>query len=79
MNFSTLPVGRSKCPSYIGIEGILLRETQNTLQLISKDNKIRSKDVTYVLSFDNIPLFSLPLSLSLSLSHTHTHTVDSYS
>lgn len=44
-------VGRSKCPSYIGVEGILLRETQNTLQLISVDNKIRSKgSMTIVLS-----------------------------
>ena len=36
---------RSKCPSYVGVEGILLQETQNTLHLIAKDNKIRSKGV----------------------------------
>ncbi len=43
---SLLSVVRSKCPSYIGVKGILLQETQNTLRLIDTDNKIRSKDVT---------------------------------
>ena len=43
---SIVRVCRSKCPSYVGIEGILLKETQNTLQLISKDNKIRSEEDT---------------------------------
>ena len=35
-------VVRSKCASYVGKEGILLQETQNTLKLICRDNKIRS-------------------------------------
>lgn len=39
---SIMKVERSKCPSYVGIEGILLLETQNTLQLICKDNLIRT-------------------------------------
>lgn len=34
---------RSKCSSCVGKEGILLQETQNTLKLICRDNKIRSQ------------------------------------
>ena len=40
---SILRVWRSKCPSYVGTEGIMLQETQNTLRLIAKDNKIRGE------------------------------------
>ncbi len=43
-------VVRSKCPSYVGIEGILLQETQNTLKLISRDNCIRS-ELPYRVNF----------------------------
>ena len=37
-----IKVVRSKCSSYVGKEGILLQETQNTLKLICRDNKIRT-------------------------------------
>lgn len=37
-----LKVWRSKCPTYVGIEGILLQETQNTLRIIAKDNRVRT-------------------------------------
>ena len=40
---SILRVCRSKCPCYVGIEGILLQETQNTLRIIGMDDKIRSE------------------------------------
>ncbi|KAF7990571.1 hypothetical protein HCN44_000376 [Aphidius gifuensis] len=33
---------RSKCPSLIGIEGIILQDTRNTFQVIGKDNIIRT-------------------------------------
>lgn len=45
---SMMKVWRSKCPSYVGTEGILLQETQNTLRLIAKDNKIRSETIGQV-------------------------------
>ena len=38
------PVARSKCPSYVGLKGIVLQETLNTFKLISSDNKLRSKE-----------------------------------
>ncbi|KAL5466873.1 hypothetical protein EMCRGX_G031030 [Ephydatia muelleri] len=37
-----IKVVRSKCSSCVGKEGILLQETQNTLKLICRDNKIRT-------------------------------------
>lgn len=40
---SILRVWRSKCPNYVGTEGILIQETQNTLRLIVKENKMKSK------------------------------------
>ena len=55
-------VERSKCPSYVGIEGILLLETQNTLQLICKDNLIRSE--TEIIRQDINFMTSVPFSLS---------------
>lgn len=39
----TPPVVRSKCPSYVGTEGIVLQETQNTLKVICKDHRIKSE------------------------------------
>ncbi len=44
------PVARSKCPSYVGREGIVLQETQNTLKMICRDSKIRSESTYHVLS-----------------------------
>ena len=36
-------VGKSKCPGYVGITGIVVQETQNTFKLICKDNRVRSE------------------------------------
>ncbi|XP_060075358.1 ribonuclease P protein subunit p29-like [Ylistrum balloti] len=38
---SLLTVQRSKCPSYVGVTGILLQETKNTFLLITRDNKVK--------------------------------------
>jgi hypothetical protein len=32
------------CPTHVGIEGICLMETKSTLQIISKDNRLRYPD-----------------------------------
>ncbi|KAL6067308.1 RNase P/RNase MRP complex subunit, variant 3 [Balamuthia mandrillaris] len=32
---------RSKCPSYLGMEGILAQETEHTFQLITKKNQLK--------------------------------------
>ncbi|KAI8815005.1 hypothetical protein BJ742DRAFT_481 [Cladochytrium replicatum] len=37
-----LTVVRSKCPTYVGQSGILLKETENMFELIGNDNKLRS-------------------------------------
>ena len=42
-------VSRSRCPSYIGIQGIVLQETQNTLKLICKDDKLRGKQTGAII------------------------------
>lgn len=62
---SILRVWRSKCPSYVGIEGILLQETQNTLQLIPKDNRIRSEGRCLMLGVFNAKPLPMPLPLPL--------------
>ncbi len=46
-NYTFVSVVRSKCPSYVGTEGILLQETQNTLKLIGKDNSMKSAFADY--------------------------------
>ena len=38
---SCLTVQRSKCPSYVGVTGIVLQETRNTFKLITKENKVK--------------------------------------
>lgn len=37
-----LMVTRSKCPSYIGVKGIVILETKNTLKIICPDDQLRS-------------------------------------
>ena len=36
-----LTVATASCSSHLGLEGIVLMETKNTLQMISRDNKLR--------------------------------------
>lgn len=38
-----LTVRQSKCPSFIGVHGIVIKETRNMFQLITPENKIKSK------------------------------------
>lgn len=52
-----ITVQKSKCPSYIGTEGIVLQETQNTFKLICKDDKLKSKYETNLASY---PALSSP-------------------
>ena len=40
-----LMITRSKCPSHIGIKGIVVLETKNTFQIICEDDKLRSKSI----------------------------------
>jgi len=34
-------VAGAKCPTHVGVEGLVVMETKNTLQIISKDNRVR--------------------------------------
>ena len=70
----TVAVGRSKCPSYIGVEGILLRETQNTLQLISTDNKIRSTQWCAIFWSGHSQITIIVIIPSYTLTHTHSYS-----
>lgn len=36
-------VTRSRCPSLVGITGIVAMDTKNTFKILGKDNKLRSK------------------------------------
>ena len=36
-------VVRSRCPSTVGIKGIIIQDTKNTFRLLSEDDVIRSK------------------------------------
>ena len=44
-----ITVQKSKCPSYIGTQGIVLQETQNTFKLICEDDKLKSKCETNII------------------------------
>ncbi|KAL3860075.1 hypothetical protein ACJMK2_010243 [Sinanodonta woodiana] len=37
-----LTVKKSKCPSYVGISGIVLQETRNMFKMITRDNMVKS-------------------------------------
>ncbi|TPX69317.1 hypothetical protein SpCBS45565_g02502 [Spizellomyces sp. 'palustris'] len=40
-----LTVAKSKCPTYIGISGIVIKETENMFYIITKDDCMKSKTV----------------------------------
>jgi len=40
---SIITVTRAKCPSLVGASGIVLQETKNTLKIITKDDRLKSK------------------------------------
>lgn len=42
-----LIVKRSRCPSYIGMSGLVIMETKNTFQIICEDDKLRSNYYYY--------------------------------
>ena len=44
-------VVRSKCPSLVGIEGIIVQDTKCTFRILSEDNLIRSKLSIEVYNF----------------------------
>lgn len=46
-----ISVIRSKCPSLVGVSGIILQDTKNTFRLIGEDDVIRSMYNKYINSF----------------------------
>ena len=40
-------VDKSKCPSYVGVRGIVLQETQNTFKLITSSDRLKSEWITH--------------------------------
>ena len=38
-----ITVRKTKCPSLLGLSGIVLMETRNTFKIISKDDKLKCK------------------------------------
>ena len=38
---SCVTVQKSKCPSYIGVSGIVLQETRNMFKVITKDDQVK--------------------------------------
>mgnify|MGYP001864341068 CR=1 FL=1 len=41
MHTLVLSVTKSKCPSYVGITGIILQEFKHVFKIITKDNKLK--------------------------------------
>ncbi|KAJ8041384.1 Ribonuclease P protein subunit p29 [Holothuria leucospilota] len=39
---SLIQVTKSKCPTYVGVCGILLQETKNTFKIITEENKLKT-------------------------------------
>ena len=46
-----LMVTRSKCPSHVGLDGIVVMETKNTFQIICKDDRTKSKMINSAIKF----------------------------
>ena len=70
-----LMVTKSKCPSYIGVKGIVIMETKNTLKIICADDKIRSmimKSNTYFIILIQILISSFiqPYLREIVFSHS---------
>lgn len=43
-------VVRSKCPSYVGVEGIVVMDTKNTFRILAQDNVVRSMTMFFYKS-----------------------------
>ncbi|XP_011297695.1 ribonuclease P protein subunit p29 [Fopius arisanus] len=54
-------VARSKCPSLVGIQGIILQDTRNTFRVIGKDDKIRTIPKEVVVLKIHLPGATLEL------------------
>ncbi|XP_063988885.1 ribonuclease P protein subunit p29 isoform X1 [Diachasmimorpha longicaudata] len=54
-------VVRSKCPSLVGINGIVLQDTKNTFRIMGKDNKIKTVPKEVVVIKIHLPGASLEL------------------
>ena len=46
---SIILVAKSKCPSLLGLTGIVLQETKNTFRLVTKNNKLKSKFMNKII------------------------------
>lgn len=48
---------KSHCPSYIGLNGIIILDTKNTFKIVSKDNKTRTipkSDCIFSITYGNL-------------------------
>ncbi|KAK7462736.1 RNase P/RNase MRP complex subunit [Stygiomarasmius scandens] len=62
---SILTVKQSKCPSLVGLSGIVIHETENTFRIVTRDNKEKLLPKQNTIFTFAIPLFS-------TLPSTHT-------
>jgi ribonuclease P protein subunit POP4 len=37
-----LTIVKSKCPSYVGLQGIVVQETENAFRIVTKDDKLKT-------------------------------------
>lgn len=49
-----LRVEKSKCPTYIGTEGIVLQETENTFRIVTREDRLKT-----ILKSGNVFSFEL--------------------
>lgn len=50
MHTLVLSVTKSKCPSYVGITGIILQEFKHVFKIITKDNKLKGTQDVFSVS-----------------------------
>lgn len=53
MDTSVLSVTKSKCPSYVGITGIILQEFKHVFKIITKEDKLKGILNTFFHAFHN--------------------------
>jgi len=75
-------VKQSKCPSLVGLSGIVIHETENTFRIVTRDNKEKRRflslaELQYISEFfpvlpkqNTIFTFAIPLFSTLPPTHT---------
>lgn len=50
-HYIAILVSKSKCPSYVGLSGIMIQELKNVFKIITKQNELKSMFTNVTLLF----------------------------